>query len=75
MNLASGLTFSNTVNVAAQGGSGTRIIPGDADNSVLINKLSGNPPFGSQMPLGGLPLSQTNINTIRNWILQGAQNN
>jgi hypothetical protein len=42
--------------------------PGDANNSYLINKLTGSGISGSQMPLGSPALSNTQINQVRAWI-------
>ena len=50
-----------------------RINPGRPDESYLVEKISSdNPTVGARMPLGGNPLSDTDIETIRNWILDGA---
>ena len=50
-----------------------RINPGRPDESYLIEKItSDSPSVGERMPLGGNPLSDTDIDTIRNWILDGA---
>ena len=49
-----------------------RVAPGDADNSYLIQKLEGNASVGGQMPLGGTPLPPDQINTVRQWIIDGA---
>jgi len=59
--------------IAAQAGQ-LRVDPGDPDNSFLLIKLIG-PPLGagSRMPLIGLPLAAEQIETIRTWILRGAQ--
>ena len=43
---------------------GPIVIPFAADSSILIQKLSENPPFGYQMPRDGLPLDQELINMI-----------
>lgn len=51
------------------------VIAGDADASPLIDKLQPNPRNGSRMPLGGSPLSPTQIQLISDWIDQGAQDN
>jgi len=48
------------------------VSPGDPDNSYLIHKLEGNASVGGQMPLNGTPLSQANIDSIRQWITDGA---
>jgi hypothetical protein len=47
-----------------------RVLPNDANNSILINKLEGT--SGTQMPLGGQPLSAATIAQIRAWITNGA---
>lgn len=49
-----------------------RVNPGNANDSYLIQKLEGTAASGSQMPLGGTPLSQTTIDAIRAWIDAGA---
>lgn len=49
-----------------------RVAVGDADRSFLMTKLLGPPPtMGSPMPLGGLPLSDEEIDLIRRWIVGG----
>jgi len=53
-----------------------RVLPGDATNSYLIQKLEGAPGIvGSQMPKGGTPLDQATIDQIKSWINAGAANN
>lgn len=51
------------------------IVPGNPDASFLIEKLGANPRLGLQMPAGGAPLTEQEIELIRTWILEGAQNN
>jgi len=51
---------------------GPVVIPFDSDNSILIQKLSENPPFGDQMPRDGLALDQQLIDIISLWIDEGA---
>jgi len=79
-NLSSGQTFSNTVNVASgELPTMDRVEPGDPDQSYLVHKIQGTQASvggsGSRMPLGGSPLSQDQIDTIRAWIKTGAANN
>jgi hypothetical protein len=50
-----------------------RVAPGDPDNSYLIQKLEGTAAVGNRMPLDGTPLSQADIDVIRQWITNGAQ--
>jgi hypothetical protein len=79
MNLSAGLTHSNTVNVASNQSGLDRIEPGLANQSYLVHKIQGTQGTvagsGLRMPRGGTPLSQANIDIIRAWIADGAQNN
>lgn len=50
-----------------------RVDPGDPDQSYLIQKLEGTAAVGGRMPLNGTPLSQADIDVIRQWIVDGAQ--
>lgn len=50
-----------------------RVVPGEPDSSVLYLKVSGDPITGDRMPLGGPALSARQIDHIRTWILEGAQ--
>lgn len=70
-------SFDNLVNVPALqvgGGGAFRVVPGDPDNSYLIQKLEGNQMIGNQMPPSGA-LQQTVIDEIRLWITNGALRN
>ncbi len=49
-----------------------RVAPGDPDNSYLIQKLEGTATVGARMPLNAAPLEQVDIDTIRQWITDGA---
>lgn len=50
-----------------------RVAPFDPDASFLLRKLEApGPGEGSRMPQGAEPLSQADINFIRDWILEGA---
>jgi hypothetical protein len=67
-------SYDNLVNIAALqvGGGGTfRVLPGDPDNSYLIQKLEDNQMVGNGMPPGA-GLDQAVINDIRLWITNGA---
>lgn len=50
------------------------LVPGDADASGLYDKLLPTPRLGSRMPQGS-SLTGNEIETIRAWINEGAQNN
>ena len=75
--LASGQAFSNLVNVPSTGvPSLDRVEPGDPERSYLIKKLRGDADIsGSRMPQGGPPLSSNQIDSIIQWIENGASNN
>ena len=70
-----GLTVTSVNSLLAGGDHGPAIVAGNADLSILVNKLSPSPPFGSRMPLGGPYLPDATINTIRTWINEGAKDN
>ena len=79
LNLSSGQTFLNTVNVAAQQVPSMVVVcPGAPDSSYLVHKIQGTQATvggsGSRMPLDA-PLSQTEMIIIRMWITAGAANN
>lgn len=59
----------------ASGWNGPIVVAGDAGSSNLYLKTTFPPPFLSQMPFGGLPLSTQAQEAIRDWINQGALNN
>ena len=78
-------SYAAMVGVAALGmpcmaeGAADRIIPGDADGSMLIHKFENRLPDGGDicgdpMPLG-VPLPQSQIDVVRIWIDEGALDN
>ena len=51
-----------------------RVDPGNPDNSYLVQKIEGAPNIvAAQMPLNQPPLSTNQIDAIRQWILNGAE--
>ena len=76
MNLSVGQAYANIVNITALqgGGSFIRIIPGDPDNSYLVQKVEGTA-GGARMPFGAPPLSTALIQDLRDWVSDGAPNN
>ncbi len=53
-----------------------RVEPDNPDDSYLIRKLEGGPAItGTRMPQGGPFLDQATVDTIRQWISEGAPNN
>jgi len=79
MNLSDGQAYANIVNVQSNESGLLRVDPGDPDQSYLVHKIQGTQGTvggsGGQMPLGGTPLTQAQINLIREWITNGAQEN
>jgi hypothetical protein len=73
-----GLNLSS-VSTLRRGGfnSGSRIVvPGDPCNSILYQKVSDGPPFGSRMPLNGPPFwTADEIQLLHDWIAEGANDN
>ena len=51
------------------------VIPGDPQNSYLVQKIEGRAAVGGRMPLGRAPLPQASIDLVRAWIAAGAQMN
>ncbi|MCK6517014.1 hypothetical protein L6R46_18380 [Myxococcota bacterium] len=56
------------------------VVPGDADASLLVHKIEADPSFGAQMPLAAdyttvMPMSDADIQLIRDWVAAGAENN
>ncbi len=77
LRLVPGESYNGLVNQpSSQRADLTRVVPGDSTSSLLFLKVSSNtPPVGSRMPLFGAALSQAEIDLIRDWIDQGAQDN
>jgi hypothetical protein len=51
------------------------VVSKNPQNSILVMKIEGRGPSGDRMPPGQYPLNQNQINGIRTWIAEGAQNN
>ena len=69
-----GLTVTSYASLmAGNSNNGPVISPGDGTNSVLVRRLRAQ--GGSLMPQGGPALSATTIQSISDWIDQGALNN
>jgi hypothetical protein len=52
-----------------------RVEAGNPEDSYLIQKLEGTQTVGERMPQGGPFLDQETIDTVRQWITDGAPNN
>ena len=76
LDLRASASFAALVNVASfQDGNEVRVIPGNAQNSYLVEKVEGRQTVGSTMPPNGSPLDQIDRTNLRNWIDNGAENN
>jgi hypothetical protein len=52
------------------------VMPGDPCASVIVQKVSSAPPYGSRMPPGGPPfMTPEEIGLLRDWITEGAHDN
>lgn len=72
------VAYTNLVNApSGQKPGAILVVPGDPDNSYLIQKLEGQPGIvGLQMPRNGPPhLTDGQLLVIRRWIQTGANNN
>jgi len=49
------------------------VAPGDPCGSALLAKVGARPPFGSRMPLNGVPLAEDERQLIVDWIAEGAR--
>jgi hypothetical protein len=49
-------------------GQGNVIDPAQPDDSLMLQKLSADPPCGSTMPLGGSTLPKSDVDCIRSWM-------
>jgi hypothetical protein len=83
LNLVEGTSYGSIVNVSAAGSpcgptGRKRVLPGNPDESLMVNKLLPSPVCGSRMPPGNPTHFDNNpgqLIRIRSWILAGAANN
>jgi len=76
--VTSGLDLSSYQSLRRGGlNSGPRIIVANEPcNSILVQKISRTPPFGSRMPFNGPPyFTAAEIQIVRDWVAEGAANN
>jgi len=74
MSLKAGDAFASLVGANSAYGR-PRVATGNANNSALFLKVTGDNSVGSRMPLGLAPLSQAETDSIKAWINRGAQPN
>jgi len=70
---AGGLDLRSYHGLMAGGNSAAVVVPGAASDSLIVARLQGT--VQPQMPLGQTPLSPAQIQSIKDWINQGALNN
>ncbi len=78
MNLNHDVAYDQIVNVASRGKAGAiRVIPGDPENSYIVQKLEGRPGIvGRRMPFSGAPfLTDGQMLILKRWIAIGAPRN
>ncbi len=51
------------------------VVRGNPDESFIIRMLEGTVAGAPRMPMGGDPISDADMNTIRQWITEGAPDN
>ena len=52
----------------------TLVVPHNPGASLVLDKFSAKPTCGDRMPLGGMMLSDAEVELIRSWIAAGANN-
>ena len=76
LNLVAGRAYTNLVTVNSSQTSLVRVVPGKPNDSYLIDKLEGRSGIvGNRMPQGGPFLTAVEVDLIKQWISDGAQNN
>ena len=70
-----GLFVTSVAQLLRGGDHGPAVVPGKADTSNLVRKLSALTPFGDRMPAGGPYFPDSTLQTIKLWINQGAKDN
>lgn len=71
----SGLKVDSVSTLLKGGLHGPAIIAGNADASILIQKVSATPPFGDRMPRFRSALTDGEIAILKTWINEGAKDN
>ncbi|MBI2915536.1 MAG: hypothetical protein HYY07_01600 [Elusimicrobia bacterium] len=70
--------YSNMVGKTSNCSGKTYVVSGNSSASYLIEKIASNPSCGSRMPQGNASYFDSNssqLQTIKDWINDGAQNN
>ena len=76
LNLEADKSYEELINIDAEYDSSVkRVVPEDAVQSILWQKINNSETYGDNMPLGSSALSQNDQNLIKVWIEEGALNN
>jgi hypothetical protein len=75
LDLRSGSSYDNLINLVSAGENVIRVIPGNAGGSYLVIKLEDRQSEGDPMPFDSPVLDPVDLAHIRNWINQGAKRN
>jgi hypothetical protein len=75
LELTADVSYENLVGVQATGYNAIRVVAGQPDSSVLYNKVADTAVYGGIMPASGAPLTAGQIETIRSWLEEGAEDN
>jgi hypothetical protein len=67
-----GLRLDTAAGALKGGDSGPALRPGDPDGSLLVQVVEGTHPSIDQMPYRRTPLDPAEMETLRNWIAEGA---
>lgn len=67
--------YNNVMNSSGTQYGENIVIPSEPDGSPFVDKIEQNPRFGDRMPQGGPFLSDEQIQAIRTWIEEGAEDN
>ena len=70
-----GLSLASYADVMKGGKDGAVVKAGDANGSLLVQKVKGTQTIGVRMPRGGAPLADAQIQKISDWVAQGAKDN
>jgi hypothetical protein len=71
LDLASADIYGRLKGKKAAGSSGLLIDPDSPESSVLYEKVTPTPPFGSRMPLSGAPFDDATVACVLTWIEKG----
>ncbi|MGN8226456.1 c-type cytochrome [Gracilimonas sp. BCB1] len=68
-------SYNTTINSMGSVAGGPIVVPGEPENSPLVEKIKPDPSYGSRMPTTGQFLTPTEIAQIEAWITAGAEDN